>query len=360
MNQLGKPSGSVCATVELPLDPPAAFAGALDELGLVLAARGIRFEPGPGGGVWQGAGEVGRVVAWEPGKRALLEWRGTPWAPDAAPTELELRVEPLDGGARVVLALRRWGAVAGDAGDLLGWFASAVAGPLIAGAAPEAAGDWITDRRARRPSGPGSRAIYGDPIYHYPNFRVILAELALTSADELVEIGCGGGVFLARALASGCRAAAIDHSLEMVRAARAANREAIAAGRLEILEGGADHLPFPDGRFTCGVMTGVFGFLPDPVAALKELWRVLRPGGRVVVLGSDPELRGTPAAPEPMASRLHFYDEREMEALARAAGFTDVRVVRREMAAYAREEGVPEEHLSLFEGPGARFLLARR
>jgi hypothetical protein len=61
-----------------------------------------------------------------------------------------------------------------------------------------------------------------------------------------------------------------------------------------------------------------------------------------------------------MASRLHFYNEQETEALARAAGFSDVRVVRREMASYAREEGVPEEHLPLFEGPGARFLLARK
>jgi SAM-dependent methyltransferase len=107
----------------------------------------------------------------------------------------------------------------------------------------------------------------------------------------------------------------------------------------------------------------VLGFLPDPVRVLGEIRRVLRPGGRFVGLGADPELRGTPAAPEPMASRLRFYDSAQLEALGREAGFTQVKVVRRDLQPFAREAGVPEEHLPLFaagEGGGARFLIARR
>lgn len=64
-----------------------------------------------------------------------------------------------------------------------------------------------------------------------------------------------------------------------------------------------------------------FGSLPDPVAALRELWRVLGERGRLVVLGSDPSMRGTPAAPEPMASRLRFYEDDELQQLAEEAGF---------------------------------------
>ncbi len=348
----------VRTTLEVPQEPAAAFAGVLDELELALARRGIRFEPGPAGRVCAGEAEIGRVVAWEPGTRALLEWRPTPWAEDE-PARLELRAEPAGPGTRLVLELRGWGAVAGDAGDLVGWFASEVAAAVVAAATPDAVGDWITDRRARRPSGPGARAIYRDPLFHYPNFRVILAELALTPEDELVEVACGGGAFLKLALASGCRAAAIDHSEDMVRLAREENRDAIGAGRLDIRLGSADALPFPDGRFSCGAMTGVLGFLPDPVAALRELRRVLRPGGRLVVLGTDPELRGTPAAPEPMASRLRYYDEEQLIALGRAAGFGEVRAERRPMLDFAREAGVPEYALPLFAGPGARFLMAR-
>jgi SAM-dependent methyltransferase len=185
-------------------------------------------------------------------------------------------------------------------------------------------------------------------------------ELALSPDDSLIEVGCGGGVLLSEALKSGCRAAAVDHSPDMVRLAREVNHDAVAQGRLAIHQASADHLPFPDATFTCAAMTGVLGFLPDPIAALRELWRVLGEGGRLVVLGSDPTMRGTPAAPEPMASRLRFYEDDELQRLAEEAGFAKAKVVRRELLPFARQVGVPEEHLALFAGPGAPFLLAQK
>ncbi|MGH2503669.1 MAG: class I SAM-dependent methyltransferase, partial [Ktedonobacterales bacterium] len=211
----------------------------------------------------------------------------------------------------------------------------------------------------RRPTGAQSRAFYRDPLYHWPNFRVFLAELDLTTADYLLDVGCGGGALLRAVLESGCRAAAIDHSYDMVQLASAENREAIAAGRLTIQQADAERLPFGDDSFTRAVMTGVLGHLPDPVAVFRELRRVLAPGGRLIALGSDPELRGTPAAPEPAASRLRFYDDAKFLALATAAGFSDARVERRDLEEHARASGVPEEHLDLFRGP-ARFLFARK
>ena len=65
------------------------------------------------------------------------------------------------------------GVLAG-ASELTGWFAAQLVAPFLAATTPDAVGDWITDRRARRPSGAESRAVYRDPLYHYPNFRVIL------------------------------------------------------------------------------------------------------------------------------------------------------------------------------------------
>ena len=161
-------------------------------------------------------------------------------------------------------------------------------------------------------------------------------------------------------LESGCRAAAIDHSADMVQLAREVNREAVAEGLLEVHEASAERLPFADETFTCAAMTGVFGFLSDPVAALREIRRVLREGGRLVLLGSDPRWRGTPAAPEPIASRLNFYEEDELAGLVREAGFENAQVVLRDLEPLAREVGIPEEHLPLFAGGGEQFLLARK
>jgi SAM-dependent methyltransferase len=352
---------TIRTSIDVALEPRAAFDSICTELSFALERLGMRIDTGPGGTVTAGTLEIGRVISWTPGERLALEWHPATWDP-ATTTTLELSVEPHEDGSVITVEIRGWERVVRDPGELAGWFGSEVAAPLFQRTGPSAFGDWLTDRLARRPSGASSRAVYRNPLYHYPNFHVILQELALTADDYLLEVGCGGGALLKTALRSGCRAAAVDHSHEMVRLARAENGEAVAAGRLDVREARADSLPFPDGTFTCAAMTGVLGFLDDPVAALAEIRRVLAPGGRIVVLGSDPELKGGPGAPEPMASRLRFYTEEELERLGRDAGFDDVRVIRRDLEPYAREAGVPEEHLALFAGKdnGARFLLARK
>lgn len=350
---------TICISMDTALAPVEAFDVFIDELAIALTQRGMSLEAGPNGRVTEGKTEVGRVVTWQPGKLIRLQWQLVGW-PDAEMTEIEMRFEPVDSGTQVTLEHRGWGALIGDKHELMGWFAGEVAAPFLETTALVGLGDWLTDRHARRPSGAQARAVYRDPLYHYPNFHVILAELALTPNDYLVEVGCGGGALLREALKSGCRAAAIDHSPDMVRLAKEVNCDAVAEDRLDVQQASADYLPFPDMTFTCAVMTGVLGFLPDPVAALREIRRVLAPNGRLVMLGSDAALRGTPAAPEPMASRLHFYDDDEFKQLALAAGFERVQVVRRDLESFARQAGVPEEHLALFAGAGTPFLLARK
>jgi ubiquinone/menaquinone biosynthesis C-methylase UbiE len=352
-------------SIDLKLDPPAAFEAVVGELSTALLDYGMRFEAGAHGRVMEGATEVGRVISWQLNERIALEWHGADWQPRDV-TTIELRFEPHRSGTRVTLEQAELSAALSaalgeQADEIAGWFAGEVGAPLLHALAPKRLGDWITDRRARRPSGPQSRATYRDPLYHRPNFRVILNVLGLTKDDYLLEVGCGGGAFLADALKSGCKAAAIDHSPEMVKVASEVNREAINQNRLEIRQGNAGLLPFLDDTFTCAVMTGVFGFIEEPLKALSEVQRILTQGGRFVLFTGAKELRGTPAAPEPIASRLSFYEDEELEELARRAGFAEAKVERPDFEQAAREAGIPEEALELFRGKsGGQILVARK
>lgn len=187
--------------------------------------------------------------------------------------------------------------------------------------------DRMTNRVARRPSGRRARTVYGADDVHSFAWEPVLAVLQLTSDDLLLDVGCGGGVFLRRALQTGCRAVGLDHSRDMVRLARQTTR-----GEARIVYGSAERLPFEDGEFTAISCLVAFFFFPDPVAVLREFRRVLDPQpGRVAVFTTPPEMKGTPAAPYPLATRGHFYEDRELESLAPAAGFTVARVTRTEI-----------------------------
>jgi ubiquinone/menaquinone biosynthesis C-methylase UbiE len=130
--------------------------------------------------------------------------------------------------------------------------------------------------------GPSSSALHKEPIDHLPGFHAMLEGLALRTEDVLLEVGCGGGALLKRALAMGCTAAPVDYGADMLKVAPQQNARAIAAGHVPLRHGDAAVLPFPVERFSCAAMSGVLPWLTDPVSAFRDVFRILRPGGRFV------------------------------------------------------------------------------
>lgn len=153
--------------------------------------------------------------------------------------------------------------------------------------------DRLTDRRARRPRGRRARRTYGAADVHAFLWDPLLAALELRPTDRLLDVGCGGGVFLRRALASGCSGAGLDHSRDMVRLARST-----LGGRAEVVKAEAEAMPFADDSFSAVSCLVAYFFFADPVVVLGEIRRVLDPtGGRVAIMTTAPEAVGTPAAP---------------------------------------------------------------
>jgi SAM-dependent methyltransferase len=103
--------------------------------------------------------------------------------------------------------------------------------------------------------------------------------------DRVLEVGFGPGRGLERLAERVPRGSAdgVDHAELMVEVARRRNRRAVGEGRVRPRLGSLESLPWADATFDGAMAVNNHQFWPDPVAALHELGRVLRPGGRLVL-----------------------------------------------------------------------------
>jgi SAM-dependent methyltransferase len=194
-----------------------------------------------------------------------------------------------------------------------------LAGRLAAGS-PEF--ERFVEITARRPSGDSGAGHYRDPKEHEESFALALDALGLTDADRYVELCFGGGQVLERALETVTSAVGIDHSPDMFALASELNAGAVAAGRLELVQGDVHELPWPDGEFTCAACLNAFFFIERPADFLSEVRRVLTPTGRFVLLTA---VRSA-AWNGPWAPALRTYEPDTLRSMLLAAGFADVSV----------------------------------
>jgi ubiquinone/menaquinone biosynthesis C-methylase UbiE len=164
------------------------------------------------------------------------------------------------------------------------------------------------------------------------------------AAFDLLDLGTGTGVLAVGALERwpGARVVGIDPSSKMLEAAGDDARRRSAGsmdGRLRLLTASAEKLPLPDQSFDVAVSSFVLQLVSSRAAALREVFRVLRPGGRfALVTWQDDDLRFEPderfgdalddlqIIPPPDQRDVHPYPSpRAAAAELRRAGFRDVR-----------------------------------
>jgi SAM-dependent methyltransferase len=101
---------------------------------------------------------------------------------------------------------------------------------------------------------------------------------------KTVEVGCGQGTIVNHLAPLGARMLGIDMSEASLRRAAAGADELGHRDRVRVMQADAERLPFPNASFDAAVSCGVLHHTPDPRAGIAEIHRVLRPGGRVIVM----------------------------------------------------------------------------
>lgn len=116
-------------------------------------------------------------------------------------------------------------------------------------------------------------------------YDMTLGNLGLKPGDRVLEIGMGNGHFIPALFEQEATIhyTGLDYSEVMVREAIASNKDRVNDGKVSILEGTADNLPFSDLYFNKVFAVNVLYFWDPPVVSLREIYRVLQPGGEVLL-----------------------------------------------------------------------------
>lgn len=159
-----------------------------------------------------------------------------------------------------------------------------------------------------------------------------LAQAAVKKSDVVLDVGCGGGRTVCKLaeLTAAAKVYGVDHSTESVAIATKVNRKAIEAGRVEILEASVSRLPFAADMFDLVTAVETHFWWPDLPSDMREVFRVLKPGGTLVVIAEIYKGANTAMAkiaekrlPSAGMAMLSVDEHRE---LLGGAGFRDIQI----------------------------------
>lgn len=161
---------------------------------------------------------------------------------------------------------------------------------------------------------------------HMPLWEWGLEHVRLPQHGRILDIGCGGGglLRLMLSLAPDVRFTGVDYSSASVRKTRRLNRKAVREGRLVVEEASVSSLPFDAHTFDLVTSSESLYFWPNPAEELKEVARVLKPGGTLMLCLDVCDPQGK----DELLSKLkgfRIYTPVELRLFVEGAGFADVR-----------------------------------
>jgi demethylmenaquinone methyltransferase/2-methoxy-6-polyprenyl-1,4-benzoquinol methylase len=115
--------------------------------------------------------------------------------------------------------------------------------------------------------------------------RALVDAVAPVAGERILDVATGTGMVAAELIArADCTVVGLDQSAEMLAGARARFAAGPEGARVELIEGQAERLPFADASFDALTFTYLLRYVDDPPATMRELARVVRPGGRIASL----------------------------------------------------------------------------
>ena len=144
--------------------------------------------------------------------------------------------------------------------------------------------------------------------------------------ESILELGCGGGKNVRRLLERfpDTVVTGLDYSDVSVEETRKANRKAIDAGRCQVIQGDVSDLPFPDESFDFATAFETIYFWPGPVDSFRQVQRVLKPGGRFMIVNESDGQNPQDEKWVSMIDGMRVYTKDDLRTALMEAGFTSI------------------------------------
>lgn len=166
--------------------------------------------------------------------------------------------------------------------------------------------------------------------HHYPLTSWGLEVVQVSNSDIILDIGCGGGRTIATLAekAPGGKVFGIDHSPDCVKWSEEYNQPLVDKGRVEVFHAAVEKMPFHGDFFDLIVGVETIYFWPDILDNFKEVHRILKPGGKFLVVN---EMYLNEAFREKneehMATeKMTIYSPEQLDQLLKDAGFSEISI----------------------------------
>lgn len=171
---------------------------------------------------------------------------------------------------------------------------------------------------------------------HTPLALWNLKHLDIKTDDIVLDVGCGGGININRMAEKAKKVYGVDYSIESVKLSREVNRDLIGQGKVEVLEGDVQSLPFEDNTFDIITAFETVYFWPNIEKSFGEVKRVLKPSGTFMM---GMESNGSDNIPMKISKKLidmEVYSDDELTGFLKANDYSNITVYLRD--AKNREE----------------------
>jgi len=161
---------------------------------------------------------------------------------------------------------------------------------------------------------------------HKSIYENVASALELRSEDDLLEIACGNGHFIKNYASHVHSVAGLDLSELCIKLAARKNKKRVMAGSVEFVQGEATQLPWEDNKFSVTTSMASFMMFPKLLESLKEMYRVLRPGGRAVVTIEWNAEDGKDHSKDIKKYGMRLWTEDDIRNMLKEAGFSDIAI----------------------------------